>query len=144
MSSIKTAIAAAVTAKLEEITALRYVSFEDIKVGIAQFKDHEFPAVQLFDVGQTNQHVRGLLDVEWFFALELFMRQSRNDSVDQTALWDLMEEIELKLFEDPDFGIAGVKHLKYDSVITDLHAFKPIYMARFDFSIEFSQQLRPC
>ena len=124
-----------------DVPEVNYVSFDEIKLAIADFQPHELPAVQLWDNGQFPKHERGRILVDWRMSLELIMKSSRTSVVDQKSLFELRRKIQLALWEDPTLGIPGVTHLKYTGNISDLHLLQPFYIARLDFSVEYYDNL---
>ena len=139
--SLKSDIADAILTRLATITEIKYFSFDKIRLSADEFREHEFPAVQLYDVSQDIQHERGRILTNWFLALELLMKSSVSGTVDQKDLWDLQHKIERTLWETPNLGIPGVIHLVYIGSNTDLHLLEPIYFARMDFAVRFYQPL---
>ncbi len=142
MAAIESTIADALVAKIDTgVAALKVVNFDRVRLAIEDFQSHEIPAVQIYDVGQTNTHVRGQKEVLWSLALELIMRTSTAGVVDQKDLWNLRRDIELVMWDEPNLGIPEVIHLVYTGNITDLHLLDPYYIARMDFDVKFRDDL---
>lgn len=142
MAAIESTIADALVAQISAgVPSLKVVNFDRVRLGIEDFQSHEIPAVQIYDVGQANTHVRGQKEVLWSLALELIMRSSFSGTVDQKALWDLRRDIELAIWATPNLGVSEVIHLVYTGNLTDLHLLDPYYIARIDFDVKFRDDL---
>ncbi len=142
MAAIESTIADALVAKISAgVPALKVVNFDRVRLAVDDFRPHEIPAIQLYDVGQSIEHIRGQKEVTWSIALELIMRTSTAGTVDQKALWDLRRDIELVMWDEPNLGIPQVIHLIYTGNLTDLHLLDPYYIARMDFEVKFRDDL---
>jgi hypothetical protein len=126
---------------LEAIPGLNYVSFDKIILATSDFRDHELPAVQVWDVAQTIQHERGRILVNWSLSVEIIMKSLTSGLVNQKDLWDLRRDVQLALWANPNLGIPGVVHLIYTGNITDLHSIEPYYIARLDFDVQYYDNL---
>lgn len=141
MAAIESTIADTLVTKVSTVAALKVVNFDRVRLAIEDFMNHEIPAVQMYDVGQANTHVRGRKEVIWSIALEIIMKTSTAGNVDQKALWDLRRDIELAIWDQPNLGITEVIHLIYTGNITDIHLLDPYYIARMDFDVKFRDDL---
>lgn len=115
--------------------------FDQVRIAADDFREHELPAVQLWDLSQIITHVRSQEEVAWRIVLELIMKPLTATAVDQKALWALRRKIEVALWDKPNLGIPGVKHLLYISNLTDLHLLAPWYVARMEFDVLFRRDL---
>lgn len=136
--TISDALVSTLTTDVPELTT---VTFDRVKLAVDDFRDHELPAVQLWDLNQSIEHQRGFHQVAWGIALELVMKSTTTGTVDQKALWALRRKIELALWDKPNLEIPGVIHLLYRSNITDLHLLEPFYVARMEFEVLFRRKL---
>ena len=128
-----------------DVPELNYLSFEDVKVAIDDFREFELPAVQLWDVSQDITHERGYEKTSWTIVLEIIMKSTTSNVVKQKDLWALRHKIGLALWDEPNLGIPGVIHLRYKNNLTDLHLLQPFYTARMEFEVLFRRQLtRSC
>ena len=139
--SMKSTIADAIVARIATVAEVKTTSFDKIRLFVDDFREHEFPVVQIYDVSQDITHERGRILTNWYLALELLMKSSVTGTVDQKSLWDLQHKIERTLWEIPNLDIPGVVHLVYIGSNTDLHLLEPIYFARMDFAVRFYQPL---
>ena len=139
--SIESTIADAILTVVGTVAEVKTVNFDNIILATSDFRDHELPAVQLWDVFQSIQHERGRILVNWSLSLELIMKSLTSESVDQKALWELRRKIQLALWEKPNLGIPGVVHMIYTGNITDLHSVQPYYIARLDFDVQYYDNL---
>lgn len=145
IQSMKSKIAQAITAKLESVKSLNYISFDRVKLLASDFHEYELPAVQLIDVALSNEHEQLRAKKFWQIALELVMKGSQHGGVSQEDLWNLEYEILRRLWSVPNLGIKGVIHMKFLSSSTDLHILDPYYTARLDFEVQFYEDMvREC
>jgi hypothetical protein len=132
---------AIVSTLVTDVPELTTVTFDRVKLAVDDFRDHELPAVQLWDLNQSIEHQRGFQQVSWGIALELIMKSTTTGTVNQKSLWALRRKIELALWDTPNLEIPGVIHLLYRSNITDLHLLEPFYVARMEFEVLFRRKL---
>lgn len=124
-----------------DVPELNTVNFGKVLLAIDDFKEHEVPAVQLFDQFQRIDHQRGYEQVTWTIQLELIMKSLFTGAVDQKSLWALRHKIQIALWDKPNLEIPQVLHLKYNNNITDLHLLEPFYIARMEFEVLFRRPL---
>lgn len=141
MPSLKSSISAAILGKLDNVAALKLKAFDKVRLAASDFQDHEIPACQLIDIGETIEHERGRAKKSWQIALELIMKPNEFGTVDQEDLWDLQYDVERALWADPNLNIPGVIHLRYIGSQTDLHILDPYYLARLDFEVIYYEAL---
>ena len=142
MPSIKRQIADKIVQRIQtNVPALKIVTFDRVRLLGSDFRDHELPAAQLYDVGQRNTLDKARRLVEWRIALEVVIKGLETGGVDQRDLWDLEEQLDDVLTTQPKLGIAEVIHLIYDGSITDLHLLEPHYMVRMDLMVLYHKPL---
>lgn len=144
MASTEETIVAKIVDILETdptLTDLKTVNSDKIQIAISDFRNHEVPAVQIWDLAQTLQHERSRIKKSWALSLEIVMKSLTSGKVDQNALWDLRRRIELALWSRPNLGIPAVVHMVYTGNITDLHSVEPFYIARIDLEVMFYDDL---
>ena len=124
-----------------DVTDLNTVNFGKVMLAIDDFKEHEVPAVQIFDLFQRIEHQRGYEQVSWTLQLEIIMKSLATGEVDQKSLWDLRNKVQIALWNVPNLEIPEVFHLKYTNNITDLHLVQPFYIARMEFDVLFRRPL---
>lgn len=147
MSEMEEQIADAIVALLENdatLSDINYVAFGDLKTAINDFVDPELPAVQLYDERQTVTHEAGRGRYVWPLVLEIIMKPTVNNTVDQKSLWDLRRRIELVLWANPNLNIPGVNQLMYKGSMTDYHSLKPYYIGLMEFDVIFRRPLANC
>ncbi len=143
--AMKSKIADAIIARLNDVADLKYRKFDEVKVNISDFQEHELPACQLIDVNETATHENSRLLKTWNITLEVVLKQTEYRTVNQQSLWDLMYQIERKLWAIPNLDIPGVLHLIYLGNQTDLHLVDPYYIGKLDFSVQYYESLvRDC
>ena len=127
---------------IETVPGITTVEQENIKVTIADIRDHELPYVQLIDDTQLINHEQGRIRVEWTIYMELIMKSTQQGIVNQQILRNLRRDIMLALFQNPNIGIPSVISLKYISNQTDLHVIdEPYFIARAEFVVEYYDNL---
>lgn len=141
MASLKSSIAEAIIDQLDSVTALKLKAFDKVRIAAGDFQDHELPACQLIDVGETIEHERARAKKTWQISLELIMKPNEFGEISQADLWDLQYDVERALWGNPNLGIAGVIHLRYIGSQTDLHLLDPYYIARLDFEVLYYEAL---
>ena len=135
--AIESDIMNAIVAKVQTVPEIVTVNSDKIKLSISEFRDHELPAVQIWDVAQAIKHERGRILVNWSLSLEIIMKSLESGLVNQNILWDLRRKIQLAIWNEPSLGIPGVIHPIYTGNVTDLHLLEPYYIARIDFDVQF-------
>lgn len=123
------------------VPGINTVNFDEVRLGVEDFEEHELSAIQIWDNGQTITHQRQRSLVDWALSLELIMKSDINNVVNQKALFEKRREIVLALFDKPNLGIPGMTHLYYTGNISDLHLVNPYYIARIDMTAQFYDQL---
>lgn len=139
--SIESTIADALVAVLNTVTEVKTVNFDKVLLASTDFRDHELPAVQLWDVGQFIEHKRGRILVTWSISLEIIMKPLTSGAVVQKDLWELRRTIQRALWANPNLLIPGVVHLVYTGNISDLHTVEPYYISRLDFDVQYYDDL---
>ena len=144
MASLENQILAALQDKLEELSWPKVVEYEKIKLLETDFREHELPAIQFFDNGRAFQHIQGRIEVEWNISIEIVMKRTSADVVDQGILLDRSEEVERKIGSNVTLGlninnppVGNVVHVKYLSAITDLHTVEPFFISILNFSVNY-------
>ena len=143
VKSIETRIFEALKDRLEGLKWLKSVEFDNIKLFSTDWQEHEVPAVQFYDAGQSNIHQRGVLEVDWSITLELIMKPKVTGRIDQRDLLDKKYAIERRLGTKLQLGIQGLQgigsmvHITYPSAITDIHILDPFHVAIMSFVIKF-------
>jgi len=140
-------ILSALQTRLETLTWIKTVSYKKMRLHLADFQEHELPAVQFFDEGEAYTHEQARLKTEWNITLELVMKSTVAGVVDQEELMDKKEEIERCIGAQVQLGLnnTGIIHMRYLSSITDLHSFEPFYVARLTFqAIFYKNYTREC
>jgi hypothetical protein len=139
--SIESTIADKIVQVVQTVTEVKTVVYDRVLLASSDFRDHELPAVQLWDVAQTIEHQRGRILVNWSMSLELIMQSDTSGAVTQKSLWELRRKIQLALWSNPNLGIPRVVHLIYTGNITDLHTVEDHYISRLDFDVQYYDDL---
>lgn len=143
MTSKRTDICSALVGILSNITGIKTVNYETIKLLASDFAEYELPVVQLIDLSEESRHELGRSLKTWNLVLEIVIGPVSSSSYvpKQSDLWDLLELIERKIWEDPKLGLSYVVQSTLLGSSTDLHLLSPLYTARLDFQILYYQPL---
>ncbi len=133
----KRQIADALVARIELVTTanlytqdVKVVAFDKVKLNIADYANHELPAVQLIDLSALYEHQMSRSKTSWQIAVEICMRTTTAlGVVEQGTLWDLQEDVVRSIMKVPNLGLNYVQHVKLLDALTDLHVLEPNYIA---------------
>lgn len=139
--SVRSKIATAIVTRMSLMTDLKLVTFDDVKIQISDFQDHEIPALQIIDLGEVNTHEMRRAKKSWNLVLEVIIGPTATVEYDQQDLWDLMQAIEEHLFADPKLGLSEVIQMNLVTSSTDLHLLKPFYLGRIEVMIDYYQPI---
>jgi len=139
--STKSKIADALKALIEDMPVFNYVAFDKIKLLASDFQPHQVPGAQFIDVAETIQHERNRVQRNWQITLEVVLRTSQDEQIEQRDLWNIEYQIARKIWAVPNLGIPGVIHCMYVSNSTDLHLLEPFYLLRMDFIVMYYEHL---
>lgn len=135
--SVEREIFEALETKLQELSWAKTVDYEKIRVTPTDIQDDELPRIQIYDNTMIVAHERTQLRKTWSIVVELILKTTRAEEVNQGVLLDRKVEIERKVGESPNLGVAGMIHMAYVRADTDLHSIQPYYLARLEFSAIF-------
>lgn len=149
MSGYKSQIAAKLKTAIESVTVangysktVKTVSFDRVKINIAEYQDFELPAVQIIDLSSTINHERSRSLTSWFLVVEICMRTTTGlGIIDQKALWDLQEDIVRAIMAKPKLDLNFVVHAKIIDEVTDLHLSDPNYIANIGIEIMYYEPI---
>ena len=134
-----------------ELSWANYVEYETIKLLSSDFHAHEFPAIQIFDAGESATNLQALTENVLTISIEIVMTRTTTELVDQGLLLDRKLEVKRAVGKDPTLGIVStpsegsMKHIQYVGGVTDLHVLEPHYLARLDFEALFNEPfVREC
>ena len=143
MASMESDIFTNLKTRLEELTFLNLVEFENIRLQTTDFREHELPAIQMYDNGQSVRHEQGRVVKLWDIVLEMIMKSTSTDVVTQGTVLDRKHDVERKIgaYVQLDLGSAPasqgtMSHIKYVSAITDLHLLQPLFLVTFNYQVE--------
>jgi len=139
--SIEADIMNAIVARIQTVPEVVTVNSDRIVLATSDFRDHELPAVQIWDIAQSIQHERTRILVDWSMSIEIVMKSLETGAVDQSTLWNMRRNIQLALWDKPNLEIPGVVHMLYTGNVTDLHLIEPYYVARIDLDVRFYDHL---
>ena len=144
MASIESQIFTSLKTILEELTWPKYVEFEKIRQKLGDFRTHEIPAIQFYDAANTLTQLQGRSDVLWTIVVEIIMKKTSTDLVDQGLLLDRMDEVHKKIGENPQLGLislpeaeGSMKSILPVSYATDLHMEDPFYTANMTYQVSY-------
>lgn len=139
--SIEAQIMDEIASRLSNVPEIVTVNKDRIVLSTSDFREHELPAAQVWDIAQTMAHQKQCIEVNWSMSIEIVMKSTETGLANQAELWGLRRKVELALFQDPNLGIPKVIHLQYTGNVTDLHLVEPYYIARIDFDVKFMENL---
>lgn len=139
----KTDVANALVTILSSMPELNYVAFDKVRLSSEEFRDSEFPAVQLYGVREASRHENRRRVVDWRINLEIVLRSTSSGGVKtQRDLWDLQYLIERKLWEDPQIGLtSNMIHLLHGGGFTTLQLTDPLLIHTIELTASFYQAL---
>lgn len=121
---------------------IKTVSFDKIRLNIADFQDYELPAVQVIDLSKLFSHVQSRSKSSWVLAIQICMRTTEQIGVvDQKSMWDLQEDLIRAIFQNPNFGLSYVLHAKLIDEATDLHLQPPNYVGTIGLEILYHEPI---
>jgi hypothetical protein len=138
---MKTKIAIALEALLNEVSVLKYVAFGPVKLYSHDFHEDELPGAQFITVGEQIVHERTRAKRTWSLSLELVDKSDENGYISQRDMWNLEYQISRKIWANPNLGIPGVVHCVYLGNASDLHLIEPFYLLRMDFDVVYYEHL---
>lgn len=139
--SMKSKIANALVGILEGMNRFNYVAFDKVRLNHSDFKDWEIPAAQFIDIAETVEHERSRVKRSWQIQLEVTLRSSSDEYVNQQDLWNIEYQIARAIWKNPQLGVPGVIQATYISNATDLHNIKPYYILYLVFEVSYYEHL---
>lgn len=133
---------------LSALTWVKYCEYERVKLWTTDFGDHELPAIQIYDVGETARNQQQRDSIVWNLAVEIVMRKNVDEDVNQGLLFQRRLEVKRAIGADPTLGLQDVVvaasegrmiHIRYAGGMTDLHILEDKYLARLDFQVLFEE-----
>lgn len=135
--AMKTKIARAVVARLQQLPTLNYIAFDRVVNAHNEYNDTDIPALQIWDVSSTTVRQQARGRVAWILMAELTMKTVTYE-VTQEELWNLTADIKAILFKYQTWSeIPGVIQMIDMQEGTDLHTFGPYYKSFFQFQVDF-------
>jgi hypothetical protein len=144
MASIESQIQTELRTILLTLPWPKYVEFERIRIKLTDFREHELPAIQFYDLGKTYTRLQGRSDVVWSILVEIIMKKSTTDLVNQGLLQDRMNDVHNKVGEFPQLGLTTlpVTEGTMTAIVpfgesTDLHMEDPFYTGGITFNASY-------
>ena len=144
-TSMENKIFAALKSKLEELTFLKRVEFERIRLTLSDFQPHEIPGVQIYDLTEVYTHSMQRVKTDWTIVIEYYQKANPDGSHDQAGLMDRKFDIERKIGDNIKLDIVGVPddgrifHVKYVQSQTNLFLVDGMTLAQMQFGILFEK-----
>jgi len=130
--------------RLTELAWPAYIEYENIRLLTSDFLPHEIPAIQFFDAGQLAIHVQSRVQVTWGIDVEIMMKQTVADVVNQSVLFERANDVLLKIGANVQMDLGSspasqgtMIHIKYLGMTTDIHTLRPFYLATLNFQAQF-------
>ena len=144
MASMESDILDNLKTRLDELAWQNSVEFEKIKLHSTDFRDHELPAIQFYDDAKQVRHDQGRILVNWNIVIEIVMKSTSSDVVDQGVLLDRIEDVERKIGENVQLDLGSATssqgtmvHVKYLGASTDLGTLDPLFLGILNFQAEY-------
>jgi hypothetical protein len=142
-SSMKKLIIEELASILQTLDWVRIVNYEVIRLGFDGFLAHELPAIQIID--QTNiREPENQRDMNtWIVILQVIMKSQVKDQVNQSILFDRMDDIIRLIGNNTQLDITpeeqGDSFLQIRPIAeaTDLHSEQPFYIAEMNLEVKF-------
>lgn len=142
-SSMKKLILEELSRLLATLDWVRLVNYEVIRLGFSGFLDHEIPVIQIID--QTNvREPENQLDLNtWIIILQVVMKSQVKDQVNQSILFDRMDDIIRLIGSNTVLDITPVEpgdsfmQIRPIAEATDLHSETPFYIAEMNLEVKF-------
>jgi hypothetical protein len=144
-TSMENKIFAALKTVLEELTFLKQVEFNRIRLTLSDFQPHEIPGVQMYDLTEVYQHSQQRVKADWTIVVEYYQKANPDGSHDQATLMDRKFDIERKIGDNIKLDIVGVPddgriwHIKYVQSQTNLFLVDGMSLAQLQFSVLFEK-----
>ncbi len=85
----------ALAAKIATVSRILIINTDRVLLATSDFRDHELPAVQIWDIAQSPEHQRGRILVTWSISVEIIMKSLEAGAVQQSDLWELRRKVQL-------------------------------------------------
>lgn len=130
---VRSQIFDAFCAKLEAIPWVNTVAWDKVRIVASDIQAHEVPLIQVYALRGQSIHVGQKIQCNLQIFVELVLRQSDNQAVDQKQLFDYLEDIEQAIGANPNLGVPGMVHVKLLGDEIDLHTIDPFFYGRIAF-----------
>jgi len=144
MASIESQIQTALQTALATLAWPKIIEFERIRPLLSDFREHELPAIQFYDGGKSLSRQQGRSSVTWLLVVEVVMKRTTADIVNQGLLQDRLNEIHNKVGETPQLGLINLPLTEGTMVYivpvaesTDLHMEDPFYTGQITFEVSY-------
>lgn len=142
IKSQRAKIAEGLVAAISTVPSVKSVSFDRIRLKMADFLDHELPGCQIVDVEDTVVIYETLrAKRSWLIDVELVMKTTEYLVLQQADMWNLAYEVERAIMRNPQLGVVGVIHAKVQGLRTDLHLVEPFYFGVISVEVLYYQHL---
>lgn len=144
--SMEEKIASAIIAAVSGLREIKYATYKTVRITADDFSEIDTPAVQLIDLVLAEEPEKSRTRNTWRIALELIMKSTQYNGVDQSDLWSLCYSIKRAIGAVPNLGIPGVIHILPTQRVTSLpDLVPPYYIAKLEFDILFYETyVREC
>ena len=144
--SMEEKIASAIIAAVSGLREIKYATYKTVRITADDFNEIETPAVQLIDLVLTEEPEKSRTKNTWRIALELIMKPTQYQQIDQSDLWSTCYSIKRAVGAVPGLGIPGLIHILPVQRVTSLpDLVPPYYVAKLEFDILFYESyVREC
>ena len=144
MASIENQILSGLQTILLTLSWPKQVEFEFIKTSVTDFREHELPAIQFYFPTMAYAPLQGRSDTDGTIIVEIIMRKSSTDLVNQGLLLDRLDEVLQKVGANPQLGLTSLpategsfKRIDPFAGSTALHIEDPFYTGSLTFIADY-------
>jgi hypothetical protein len=143
MASMKSKIVEELASLFSTLDWVKRVNYENILIGFSGFRDHEIPAIQIIDLTNIRDPENQRDLNTWILSVQLIMKQKSTDNVNQSVLFDRMNDMITLVGQNtvlkitPDNPGDSFLQIRPIAEVTDLHSENPFYLAEINLEAMF-------
>jgi len=139
-STIESTILQRIAEIIEELSWVKKVEYDEIRLQISDIPEQYTPYVQLISGPQLNTHQHRLLVTDWTIGVELVLKKNSQTVVNQVEMLNKKQELEEKIGANAALiTIPGVQHIVYRGATPDMHLFDPYYFVALELGVLYNK-----
>lgn len=146
MSSIERLVFEALATRLATLTWINKIEYQQPRLMMSDWRDHEIPAVQFWDNGEPYRQVREHYEADFGITIELVLKSTAALVQGQGDLFDRKQEIEDLIGSDPHLAINDGRI--YQAVLirsdTDIFTQQPFLIAQIGLNVLLNKRFSGC